>query len=277
MALMMSVFSALSYGTADFLGGVGTRRNPAYAVLFWSQLVGLLVAAVAAPLLGVKRVTATDIAWGVAAGIAGAAGVMVLYQALASTVAAVVSPTAAIVGAVLPVIVGISLGERPAPLAWIGVALALPAIVLLTTEKGTQGTRVLRALRSGILSGIGFGVFFVCISRTSPESGLVPLIGARVASTTLVLVITAVMGRSLRTAKRGRYAVGLSGALDMAANVFFLVAARMGMLAIATVVTSLYPAPTVVLSRIVYRERVGPLRLAGIGLAIAGVSLIGIG
>lgn len=277
MAILFAALSALSYGAADFLGGVATRRNRVYAVLFWSQLTGLVVAVSAAPLVGADAVPVADLIWGAASGLGGAVGIMLLYRALAETVAAVASPVAAVVGAVFPVIVGLALGERPGPVGWVGVALAIPAILLLSRETGERRGAVGEALRLGVFSGLGFGAFFVCLSRTGAESGLWPLVAARVASIVAVGAVTLLTHRTLRIGRGGRTAVAGAGLLDMLANVFYLVAARTGLLILVTVVTSLYPAPTVVLARVVYREPLGPARVAGILLSIAGVAMIGVG
>ena len=279
MAIVFAALSALSYGAADFLGGVGTRKSRVYAVLFWSQLTGLLTACIVAPLAGSSGVLPVDLLWGAAAGLSGAVGIMFLYTALARTVAAVSSPIAAVVGAILPVFVGLSLGERPEPIAWIGVVLALPAIVLLSREGvGPKATKkVAKAVRLGILSGIGFGAFFVCISRTSGDSGFWPLVAARAASICAAALVTLVTKRSLRLQRTSRGPVVAAGFLDMLANVFYLTASRVGLLILVTVVTALYPAPTVVLARIVHHEHLGPERIVGLVLAIAGIALIGLG
>ena len=285
MSLLFSALSALAYGSADFLGGVGTRRNPAYAVLIWSQLIGLLVALFFALFVGNAfegsgesgTWPAVDLAWGAAAGLAGAAGIIFLYHALAHTVASIASPIAAVVGASIPIVAGVLFGERPEPIVWIGVALAFPAILLLSADR-TQTIKIGSAVRLGLLAGGGFGLFFLFISRTGEESGLWPLVSARVASVSVVASAALLSKRSIGLA-RGRMRVSVVGAgvLDMLANLFFLVASRSGLLVVATIVTSLYPAPTVIFARVFFHERLSSTRIAGLLLAVAGVALIGIG
>jgi drug/metabolite transporter (DMT)-like permease len=279
MAIFLAGLSALLYGGADFYGGLATRHNPVTSVLALSQLVGLALALAATAALGSAPPNAADLAWGAAAGVCGAAGLAALYTALATTVVAVASPVAAVVGAVIPVALGVAAGERPGTLAWAGIATALPAIVLLTagsgSEPGSGSPR--RAALLGAGAGIGFGLFFFAVSRTSPGSGLWPLVAARVSTIALVCLAAVVGGRSLRPARDGIGALLASGALDMGATIAFLLASRTGMLSVAAAVAALYPGPTVLLARIVLRERLTALRIAGLVLALAGVALISAG
>jgi len=191
----------------------------------------------------------------------------------------VASPVAAVVGAVIPVALGVAAGERPGTLAWAGIAAALPAIVLLTAGSGPApgAGSPRRAALLGAGAGIGFGLFFFAVSRTSPGSGLWPLVAARVSTIALVSLAAVVSGRSLRPARDGIGALLASGALDMGANIAFLLASRAGMLSVAAAVAALYPGPTVLLARIVLRERLTALRIAGLALALAGVALISAG
>jgi drug/metabolite transporter (DMT)-like permease len=279
MAIFLAGLSALLYGGADFYGGLATRRSPVSAVLVFSQLVGLVLALGATALLGTAPPGVADLAWGAAAGVCGAAGLAALYTALATTVVAVASPVAAVVGAVIPVALGVAAGERPSTLAWAGIAAALPAIALLTTGSG-PGAGAGSSRRAALLgtgAGMGFGLFFFAVSRTSPGSGLWPLVAARVSTIALVGLTVAVTGRSLRPARDGLGALLAAGTLDMGANIAFLLASRTGMLSIAAAVAALYPGPTVLLARLVLRERLTPLRIAGLALALGGVALISAG
>jgi drug/metabolite transporter (DMT)-like permease len=279
MAVFLAGLSALLYGGADFYGGLATRRSPVTSVLVLSQLVGLVLALAALGILRSAPPGATDLAWGAAAGVCGAAGLAALYTALATTVVAVASPVAAVVGAVIPVALGVAGGERPGALAWAGIAAALPAIVLLTagSSPGAPAGGSRRAALLGAGAGLGFGLFFYAISRTAADSGLWPLVAARVSTIALVALAAAITGRSLRPAREGIGALLASGALDMGANIAFLLASRTGMLSIAAAVAALYPGPTVLLARFVMHERISALRIAGLALALIGVALISAG
>jgi drug/metabolite transporter (DMT)-like permease len=264
------------YGAADFCGGLGTRKSSLVTVLAFSQLVGLVIALGASVCLGQALPIAGDLAWGAISGVCGAAGLAALYTALATTLIAVASPVAAVVGAVIPVLLGVALGERPGSLAWIGIGLAIPAIVLLSLgpAESRKSGMVRRAALLGAAAGIGFGFFFFAISRTSHGSGLWPLVAARASTISIVALFALFSGRSLRPARAGFSIVLLSGALDMGANIAFLLASRTGMLSIAAVVASLYPGPTVLLAWLVLRERLTPPRVIGLVLALTGVALI---
>ena len=175
MVVIYALLSAFAYGTGDFLGGFSSRRNAATAAVAWSQGIGLLIVLIAAPLMGGRGVSCSDILWGIAGGISGAMGVLVLFYGLSAGLASIVSPVAALSGAVLPILYGLLIGERPPLLTWMGVGLTLPAILLLTWEKGEKNDHVLGSLRWGLLSGVLFGGFFILISRTSEGSGTWPL------------------------------------------------------------------------------------------------------
>jgi drug/metabolite transporter (DMT)-like permease len=257
---------------------MGARKSTILAVLAFSQLTGLIVATVTAVAMRQQVPGVTDLAWGAVAGVCGAAGLAALYTAIATTLAAVASPIAAVAGAIIPVLLGIAMGERPGSLAWVGIAVAFPAIVLLTWGPAGRGrdSLVRRAALLGILAGAGFGLFFFAVSRTSHLSGLWPLVAARVATITVVALFALFTGQSLRPARGGLPVVVLSGALDMGANMAFLLASRIGMLSVVAVVTSLYPGPTVILAWLVLRERMTVARVAGLALAVTGVALISV-
>lgn len=277
MVILFALLSAVSYGAADFLGGLSSRNNPALSVVAWSQLLGLAAVLIAAPLFGASGLRLPDLLWGMAAGICGAAGVGILFRGLASGLASVVSPTAAVTGAVLPVLYGLISGERPAALTWIGVALALPAIVLLSIEPAEKNGNIRTSLKYGLLSGIAFSGFFILISQTGEGSGLWPLLGARAVTVPLFFLLCVIRQKGLSLTAGTRGITIVSGVLDMMANIFYLLAIRTGYIILAVVLTALYPAPTVVLQRVHLKEKLTASRIAGLILAIAGAALIGVG
>lgn len=277
MVFFYALLSAFSYGTADFLGGVSSRKNSPLVVVAWSQSMGLLTALTAVFLLGPVDVMLSDILWGMAAGIAGASGVGLLYRGLASGYASIVSPVAALTGAALPVLFGLLSGERPPMMTWIGVVLALPAILLLSREKGEKDPHIIRSLRIGLLSGIAFSAFFILIAQTGENSGMIPLLSARSVTVPLFFIFALMRGHKALPHSGTVKVTLISGFLDMLANIFYLLAARSGFLIIAVILTSLYPAPTVFLQSLYYREKLTAARLSGLFLSIAGAVLIGVG
>jgi drug/metabolite transporter (DMT)-like permease len=278
MSEHLAGLSALCYGAAFFSLGLSARRSPLVPVLVTSQAAGALLA-LAFVLAGGEAVPAgRDLAWGAAAGVAGAAGLALLYRGIAGGLVAIVSPAAALVGAAIPVAFGVLAGERPSPAALAGAAICLPAILLLSWERGGAADR--RALRSALahalLSGAFIGLFFVALSRSAPGSGLWPVLAARGASIGLLVAAALLSRQRLAVARAGASATLFAGVADMAANVLFLLATREGLLSLAVIVASLYPAPTVLLARVFFRERIPARRAVGLGLAVAGVALIGL-
>ncbi|GAA1266202.1 EamA family transporter [Sphaerisporangium rubeum] len=275
-AILLATTCAVVYGTADFFGGLATRRSRVLAVVFLTQVTGLVCVLPLLPLLpGAPSVA--GLAWGMAAGLAGGAAVILFYRALADGVMSVVAPTTATTSAVLPVAAGLVMGERPEPLALGGVALALLAVLLVSRATGGEETgraglgTVLRALASGA----GFGAFFVLLKHVPADAGLWPLAGARFMSAVLVLVLALALRRTLRPGGGGGMpAIMTAGVLDMAANVLFLLASQRGMLVLVSVLASLYPASTLLLARFVLGERLNMVQTAGVGLALGAVALI---
>jgi drug/metabolite transporter (DMT)-like permease len=278
MSVLLAALSAVCYGVADFSGGFATRRSALVPVLVTSQAAGALLALAFILASGEALPPGRDLAWGAAAGVAGAVGLALLYRGIAGGLVAIVSPTAALVGAAIPVAFGVLCGERPSPAALAGSAMCLPAILLLSWERGRVTDR--RALRSALghalLAGTFIGLFFIALARTSPRSGLWPVLAARGASITLLVVAALLLRQRLAVSRAAVMATLLAGVADMGANVLFLLATREGLLSLAVIVASLYPAPTVLLARVFFREHIPPVRALGLALAVAGIALIGL-
>ncbi len=277
MVIFYALMSAFAFGTADFLGGFSSRKNATTVTVAWSQGAGLLTVLIAAPLMGAEHIAGTDIFRGMAGGISGALGVLVLFHGLSTGLASVVSPIAALSGAAIPVLFGFLTGERPPLLTWTGVAISLPAILLLSWEKGDKNDHIIRSLQLGLVSGALFGGFFILLSRTSESSGMWPLAAARLTTVPLFILLSVIRKSNLTLEKGTRRMTVTSGTLDMAANVFYILAVRTGYLIFAVILTALYPAPTVILQKIFLHEKLTRPRIAGLVLSITGAALIGVG
>jgi drug/metabolite transporter (DMT)-like permease len=278
MSIFLALSSALVYGVADYCGGRASRFQPSAIVTVVGQIVSLVLIAVAVAVVGTPVPDGATMAWGVLAGAAGAIGLASLYYAFANGSMSVVAPISAVVGAGLPVIVGLALGERPEPIAYVGIVVAIAAVALVSGvvgehERPTPG----RIIALAVLAGAGFGVLFVALDRTDPGSGLWPLVAARMSSVPLLLVIVFVSGARVGTGLRGLRLAVLAGALDMAANVAYLAAVREGLLSVVAVISSLYPASTVMLALMLDRERVNRWQAAGMGLAGGALVLVTLG
>lgn len=274
MTVVFAVLSSLFYGCADFTGGLAARRSPILSVVIWSQFMGAVTVLAVQPLLGPFHLSLDSWIWGMAAGMAGSAGIGFLYHGLSTGLAAIVSPVSAVIGTILPVLFGVFVGERPDLLDWMGVGLAVPATVLLAMERDYSGHSVKDSLCSGFISGLGFGGFFILISRSGDDSGLLPLLAARTAGVPALLLLALVRRQPLILASGTRIATLGAGILDMGANILFLLATRSGLLIVASTLVALYPAPTVLLQKIVFHEKMGVLRLAGFIMAITGIVCI---
>jgi drug/metabolite transporter (DMT)-like permease len=286
LPLALALAAALFYGAADFLGGIASRRCSSVAVVVWSQAAGFVVLLVALPFVpGVAR--ASDLAWGLACGVAGAFAIALLYRGLAVGVMGVVSPITAVLAAALPVVWGVAHGERPPPLALAGIACALIAVVLVSaaTPKRSDDedaplarTAPKSLMPPGVAEALGagaaFGFFFIALAQTHRDAGLWPLVATRITSVAIVALAAFAVRLSLRVSAPSARTIVLAGFLDMGANIAYVIAAHAGALSIVAVVTSLYPAGTVALAAIVLHERLVRVQWAGVAVALAGVLCI---
>jgi drug/metabolite transporter (DMT)-like permease len=282
MGIALSLLTALIYGAADFCGGFASKRAPVFVVLIVSQATGLVLVACIVPFLPeVWRLG--DLGNGALAGIAGGIAVGLLYRGLSIGTMGVVSPITAVFAASVPVAFGVLVrGERPALLETIGIVCALVAVVFVSLADEAADhdrDRTRRGLPPGLLEALGagvfFGVFFVFLARVPADAGLAPLVGARLASVPLFILAALIGKQPILPTRANLGTIALAGALDMLANVTFVLAAHTGtLLAIVSVLSSLYPATTVVLAAVVLHERLNRSQWVGVAFALVGVGLI---
>lgn len=281
MSYLLALGSAVLYGAADFLGGLASRRTSTLVILIVVQVAGLLPLVLLLPLLG-GTLSGADLRWSVAAGLAGSAGVGLLYRALAIGTMSIVAPTTAVCAVLLPVAADAAGGERLAGVTWAGIALAVAAIVLVSRHDAAGGSpdaapsRFPPGLTHAFVSGVAIGLFFISLARTSPGAGIWPVVVSR--GTSLLVFGVAILVR--RPAMRLRPAVGriavVCGVLDALANALYLLATRGGPLSVVVTLASLYPASTVVLARVVIGERLSRAQTAGVVCAmVAVVAIVG--
>jgi uncharacterized membrane protein len=281
MVHLLALAAAAFYGAADFTGGVAARSVTAVVVVLVSQGAGLLMLAVLMPFLADAAPIRSDLIWGVAAGISGGVGVALLYRALAIGAMAVVAPTTAVCAVTIPVVVAIVLGERPGMGAGIGIVLGIVSILLVSQQpasdpnaEAAQAAARRRGLGTALASGVAIGFFLLSLAQTRAEAGMWPLLVSRATTVTLFTLIAAATRPSFQmTAGVALLAAG-GGTLDMAANIFYLIAVREGPMSVVVTLASLYPASTVLLARIVLGERLGLVQVAGVMCALAAVLLI---
>jgi len=281
MSILLSLFAAASYGLGDFNGGIFSRRGGAWAVSLVAQLAGTALVLVLVAFDGGSP-TRTDLAWAVVAGVGNGFGTAFLYRGLSSGRMGVVAPVSGVGAVLVPVVVGVLTGERPGALVWVGVLLALPAIWLVSREPSSEpvpgptqdvGSGVL----DGVLAGLGFGSLFAALAQIPEEAGFLPLaLNQLVAGGAIILVALALHQDWV---PRNRYALGgaISGALGALATGLFQVATHHGYLTVAAVITSLYPAFTVLLAATVLREHVHRTQAIGLALCAGAVVLVAAG
>ena len=312
--LILALAAAVLYGTADFMGGVAARRASAFSVMAVTEPAGAVVVLVVALAgltvvrgggLGAAAAFGSwgGVAWAAAGGIVGAAGLIAFYSGFASAPMSVVAPVSALVSTVLPVGVAIAGGERPGPAVIAGAAACLAAIVLVSADSGganaegadSGGAGRLRGLAYGVAAGAAFGLFFVFLKNAGHSAVLWPVTISRVTGSVVALVALAVAGArplwrggtggggggggggAAHGAGAGRRLLGIaliSGVVDAAANVCYILATRAGEFGLAVVITSLYPGMTVLLARLLLRERMRAVQQFGLLLAAAGVVLV---
>ena len=274
--------SATSWGAGDFSGGLATKRAPVFTVAAVSKFASLVTMLTFAWLRAEQIPSLHVLVWAGAAGVAGAVGLVALYQALAVGVMGVAAPISAVVAATMPVVFAALSEGLPTGLQFVGFALAMAAVWFVSRPAGPalprdQGQP--RGLGLATLAGIGFGGFYIFISRARTDSVFWPLAASQFV--TLVTVLVFAGGVALaRGDGGGRWSMRavplmlLAGLLDAGGNAFFLLAEHAGRLDVAAVLASLYPASTVVLARLVLNERVSPVQAIGIVAALASIPLI---
>ncbi|HEU4996768.1 MAG TPA: DMT family transporter [Gemmatimonadaceae bacterium] len=278
MPFLLALASAVFYGSADFVGGLVSRRLAAIPVVLVSQAAGLVVVVLLLPLLPAASPTTADFWWGAAAGLAGGTGVALLYHALAIGTMSVVAPTTAVAAVTIPVVASIALGERPGLLAMFGIVLGIGAIILVSQQNSSLSTDGARARSLGVGTALGAGVavgfFLLTLAQTRAAAGMWPLVAARGVSVTLIGLVAVARRTSLRMTPRLGALTVVCGLVDMLANALYMLAAQTGPLSPVVTLSSLYPATTVLLARAVLGERLNAWQSAGVVCALIAVVLI---
>lgn len=276
MAVLLALLSALAYGTSDFVGGVISSRIPPWTAAFCSQATGAAVLLLLALADG-GTLSAEGAAYGVLSGVGSGVGLSFLYRGLAAGRMGVVAPTSGIIAAILPAGVGVLSGDRPSVVAWVGIALAVPATFLVAREPVMRAPGTRSGVTDGLIAGTGFGVAFAAIAKAPDADGFWP-VALSLAVGAAVVVAGAVIARSdwVPRDTTAVLATG-TGVLAAAALALFLTSLDHGMLAVSAVIAALYPAATVLLAVTVLREHVHRAQGFGLGLCAVAVALVAAG
>jgi drug/metabolite transporter (DMT)-like permease len=278
VGIVLGLLAALTYGAADFCAGVGSRKLAAGPVAVLVQAAAFATAVVGVVLLPGNGPSGSPLLWGALAGTGSAVGTMALYRGFAAGAMSPVATSSAVLAAVLPALVGLATGDRLSLLVAVGIVLALPAIALVSwsgSEAG--GARIGPGLLYGAVAGIGFGWLFIAFDRAGTAAGAWPLLPSTAVGLLIVLPFGRGAGRPNASWRGPVLLAASAGLLGGVSNLLFLRAAGIGQLAVVAVLTSLYPAATVVLARVLLHERWTKVQVAGLFIAAGAVVLVSLG
>lgn len=275
LGILFALISAATWGGGDFSGGLATRRMSQFHALTAGAVSGLAILLCLALLLGEPIPSPTDILWSALAGVAATVGVASLYYALAVESSAIVAPTAAVIGATVPVLFGSLFEGLPQVTQLLGFLAGLLGIWLITRSASRTGLGDRQGLWSAITAGISFGGYFVLIAQVRPGAVFAPVIVAKIATLLLGLAVLAMRQERLPSLRSMPIAL-LAGILDAGGNIFYLLAQHSTRLDVAAVLSSMYPAFTVILAYFVLGERISAAQWAGVTLCVVAISLIAI-
>lgn len=274
--VLFALLASASWGASDFAGGAASRRAPLLGVLLTTQAIGLLAALGLATGSGEAPIDGRDLAITITCGIVGAAGLFFLYGGLSTGRMGVVAPVAGVTAATIPTIGGLILQGVPSGIVLVGILLAIIAVVLVSTSADETSERP-SGLAWALASGVAMGSFSFLISRVSESHLFWPLVAVRAVEASIFLVAILAIRRPWRISRPLWPTILAIGILDMLGNAFYLTAAHAGPLAIAAVLSSLYPVVTVVLATMLLRERVTREHAVGILAAALAIALIATG
>jgi len=289
LAIVLALASAVGYGGSDFAAGLASRSAPVIQITLLASVVSGVIVAAALPFAASPGPSGAALAWGFAAGLGGTLGAFALYLGFRYAAFSVAGPLSAVASAGFSVLAGLLYGERPTALALTGIVLALPAIVGVSASAASeaeadappQGAAASGRQRAGVVYGLVagacFALLFIGLDRAGSGSGMWPVAAAAAGELASALVAAAAVRSFALCGGRARLLAVLAGAGGAAGTILFFFATHQGFLAVTAVLTSLYPATTIVLARTVLGERLTALRLAGLGLAGVCVSLIAVG
>jgi drug/metabolite transporter (DMT)-like permease len=282
MAIVLAVLSALLYGWSDYMGGRATRQMSVLRVTLYIEFL-MTVSYVALVVLDPAPFVLRDAVWGAIAGIGGVGGVAAFYLALSMGSISVASPVAGVLSAVIPVVAGIAMGERPSPLAMIGIGIALTSVILVSGVMSSRREEVSMPRPQFLLvlaSGALFGLWYIALDVAGSESGWWPLLTSRTLTVPALLAAAYVMRERLRAVRMSaagrRWTLG-AWITILAANLAYLVAVRSGLLSIVAVIASMYPASTIGLAIVIDREQLSKSQWLGVGFAGFALILVGVG
>ncbi len=275
ISILFGLTSAASWGAADFTGGLASRKTGAYQAVFYGEVIGLIIILVVA--LKVWQPVPAWTIWviSMAAGALGTTSLLLLYQSMIKGLMSIATPVSALLAAVLPVVIG-SFTESPATLlTFIGFGFALAAVWLISqSEEGVKDLLShIANLRLPLLSGVGFGLYFVLLHTATRTATFWPLVAARMGGILILTLYMTIRRETWEVEKSAWRMILLNGILDIGGNLFFVLAGQTGRLDISAVLSSLYPGSTVMLAWFFLKERISRTQWIGIIAAMIAILL----
>jgi drug/metabolite transporter (DMT)-like permease len=278
LSVIYGLLSAITWGAGDFAGGLASRRTSIYSVVLITWAAGILILPPIAIISREPLLPLSSWLWCASAGAFGVFGILMLYQAMSVGSMSLAAPVAAVTAAVFPVVVGAFVDGLPGIATFTGFILALVGVWLISQAQRDQKKAKfhLRDIKLPLLAGVGFGLFFILMPLGSQDRLFWPMVASRSAGLLLLLVFVISRRRSLRPSRGSLPLIGLNFVLDGAGTAFYILAAQVGRMDVAAVVTSLYPGTTILLAWIFLREKITVVQWAGIGFALAAIALLSI-
>lgn len=286
LTVILGLTTSLVYGFADFFGAIASRKLSSVLVTAVAGIVGFFFLLTMIPFFGATFSQQAVIA-GIAAGVASAVGITALYASLAIGPISIISPFGAVLGALVPLTFGFFIGDRFGPLGWLALALILIAVVLVGFVPGAD-VRLpsAKGLALAFVAGAGIGTILIALKFSPTDSGLASVLVMRLVSAGLLNFLLLATWLRLRrrnglSPKRiiaGKFwwAVIAAGIFDSSANIFFTLALRSGSISVVSVLTALYPLGTIILARLILKERIARIQMFGVLLALSGSAILGV-
>ena len=300
--VLFALLAALSYGASDYAGGLAAREASVLQLTILAEAASLTVVLLVVPWMSSQTPTAGSVIWGAAAGISGVVGALSLYMGFRNEAFNVASSLSAVGSAVFAVLAGLLFGERPGQLSILGIGLAVLAIIAVSASSserarnprdhrdrggerigdgrtaGNQATgRHAAGVIWGLVAGAGFAGLFIGLNRAGSSRDFWPLVSAQLAALVAATSVAAWTRTLRRPSGRTCWLAVLTGVTGAVGVICYFLASHAGLLAVVAVITSLYPAATIVLARVLLGERLTPIRIAGLCLAGASVGLVAVG
>lgn len=278
MTAILSLISAMVIGASDFGGGVAARKASPFAVSGWIQTASFALLFTAVWFIDAPDVRTVDLTAGVVAGLSVTFSYVALYAAFSQGKISLLAPVAAIVGAVIPTLVGVARGESLGGANAAGIVIALAAIAFVTQDRQAEDDdpTPITAFVLALVAGVGFSVFFLALAETHGDAGIWPLIAARVVAIPIVAAVALKLGGVTAISSDTRGIVLASGLAEAISSICALYAYQRGPLAVAAVLGAFYPVSTVLLARLLLDERLRRVQLFGVLLALIAIPLVAI-